>query len=576
MALLDSQERVDDAPPPDASRLVIETMYQVAANPEAWERLIDVLEDDGLGREPGPEILRGLALSEDIARLASRPDEGPATSARPDIGWLLLSSRGKVMAHNGAALTALGEAVAGLVIGQAVAFSNPDNAEALAGALARTRGRADGQVILKLERGREEGPGFAYVMPARSLPGLADLPVMALEEDCFAVMFPAATEAGRLWSSLSESFGLTPAEVRLARKLRDGRSLQEAADELSVSVNTVRNQLRAVFDKMGLKRQSDLIRALTELSSLAGLIAADDPVRAQQETIAEAPPVRFVTLADGRRLAYREYGDHGGRAVLTFHEGLGSSLLPPGTDSAARRLGLRVVCAERPGFGQSDPRPDYSFDGVAQDMVELCDQVGLERLQIAAVLSGTPSAIQTAIALGERVTRVQIFSGRPPRAQPDPARNPLTMMRSRIEANPWLVESFLAVLRLRLSQAMMIRVMQRSSAQSPGDLAYLAAHPEAATYVAAYMTEALACSSRGPADELRAFRRGRNMSVSGLTAPLVVWHGEQDRLAPLPQLLAFLGSHVSEVRMRPGVGHFLALRHWDEILREMAGGAGVR
>ena len=131
MALLDSQERVDDPPPPDGSRLVIETMYQVAANPEAWERLIDVLEDDGLGREPGPEILRGLALSEDIARLASRPDEGPATSARPDIGWLLLSSRGKVMAHNGAALTALGEAVAGLVIGQAVAFSNPDNAEAV-------------------------------------------------------------------------------------------------------------------------------------------------------------------------------------------------------------------------------------------------------------------------------------------------------------------------------------------------------------------------------------------------------------------------------------------------------------
>ena len=165
--------------------------------------------------------------------------------------------------------------------------------------------------------------------------------VMALEEDCFAVMFPAATEAGRLWSSLSESFGLTPAEVRLARKLRDGRSLQDAADELSVSVNTVRNQLRAIFDKMGLKRQSDLIRALTELSALAGLIEADDPVRAQEEAIAQAPPLRFVSLADGRRLAYREYGDPAGRAVLTFHEGLGSRLLPPETEALARRLGLR-------------------------------------------------------------------------------------------------------------------------------------------------------------------------------------------------------------------------------------------
>jgi pimeloyl-ACP methyl ester carboxylesterase len=346
--------------------------------------------------------------------------------------------------------------------------------------------------------------------------------------------------------------------------------LQDAADELSVSVNTVRNQLRAIFDKMGVKRQSDLIRALTELSSLAGLIEADNPVRMQEDAIAEAPPLRFVTLSDGRRLAYREYGHPGGRAVLTFHEGLGSSLLQPETDGLARRLGLRLVSAERPGFGQSDPRPDYSFDGVAQDMVELCDQIGLERLQIAAALSGTPSAIQTAIALGERVERVQIYSGRPPRAQPEPTRNPLTLIRSRIEANPWLVESFLAVLRLRLSPAMMIRVMQRSSAQSPGDLAYLAAHPEAAAYVAAYMTESLARSSRGPADELRAFRRGRNMSVNGLKAPLIVWHGEQDRLAPLPQLLAFLGEHASKVHVQPGVGHFLVLRHWDEILREMA------
>lgn len=572
MALLDSQEVTSDPPSPDAVRLVIETMYQVAANPEAWERLIDVLDEDGLGREPDPEILRGLALSEDIARLASRPDEGPTPTGRSDIGWLLLNPRGKVIAHNGAALAALGGAVSELDIGRAVAFRDPDNTDALIAALARARGRQRGQIILKLERGGEEGPGFAYVVPARSLPGLADLPLLATEDESYAVVFPAAAEAGRLWSSLSESFGLTPAEVRLARKLRDGRSLQDAADEMSVSVNTVRNQLRAIFDKMGLKRQSDLIKALTELSALAGLIEADDPVRAQEEAIAQAPPVRFVHLADGRRLAYREHGDPAGRAVLTFHEGLGSSLMPPDTDAAARRLGLRVVNVERPGFGQSDPRPDYSFDGVAQDMVELCDQIGLERLQIAAVLSGTPSAIATAIALGKRVQRVLIYSGRPPRSQPEAVRNPLTLIRSRIEANAWLVETFLAVLRLRLSPAMMMRVMQRASAQSPGDQAYLAAHPEAATYVAAYMAECLAHSSRGPADELRAFRRGRNMSVSGLKAPLIVWHGEQDRLAPLPQLLSFLGAYASEVHVRPGVGHFLLLRHWDDILREMAAG----
>ena len=95
---------------------------------------------------------------------------------------------------------------------------------------------------------------------------------------------------------------------------------------------------------MGLKRQSDLVRALTELSSLANLIGQDGGV-APGHAILEAPPVRAITLKDGRRLAYREYGDPKGRAVLTFHEGLGSSLLPPGTEQAARRLSLRIVSA---------------------------------------------------------------------------------------------------------------------------------------------------------------------------------------------------------------------------------------
>jgi len=131
MALLDSQEVANDPPSPDAVRLVIETMYQVAANPEAWERLIDVLDEDGLGRDPDPEILRGLALSEDIARLASRPDEGPTTTRRSDIGWLLLNPRGKVIAHNGAVLAALGGAVSRLEIGQPVVFRDPDNTGAL-------------------------------------------------------------------------------------------------------------------------------------------------------------------------------------------------------------------------------------------------------------------------------------------------------------------------------------------------------------------------------------------------------------------------------------------------------------
>lgn len=57
-------------------------------------------------------------------------------------------------------------------------------------------------------------------------------------------------------------YGLTRGEARLVLELLAGRSLGEAADELSISGNTARTHLKRVFAKMGVSRQSELIRVL--------------------------------------------------------------------------------------------------------------------------------------------------------------------------------------------------------------------------------------------------------------------------------------------------------------------------
>jgi DNA-binding CsgD family transcriptional regulator len=59
---------------------------------------------------------------------------------------------------------------------------------------------------------------------------------------------------------LAEFFGLTPAEQRLTQYLAAGGRLNDAAREFGVSPHTVRNQLRAVFEKSGVQRQADLTR----------------------------------------------------------------------------------------------------------------------------------------------------------------------------------------------------------------------------------------------------------------------------------------------------------------------------
>lgn len=57
-------------------------------------------------------------------------------------------------------------------------------------------------------------------------------------------------------------FGLTPAEQRLVSQLLGGKTLRQAAEILGVKYSTVRSQLNSIFQKVGVRRQADLITRL--------------------------------------------------------------------------------------------------------------------------------------------------------------------------------------------------------------------------------------------------------------------------------------------------------------------------
>jgi len=63
-------------------------------------------------------------------------------------------------------------------------------------------------------------------------------------------------------SLLRTLYELTRAECRVALLLSDGRAPREIADTLGVTENTVRSQIKSIYNKTGVKRQSELIRLL--------------------------------------------------------------------------------------------------------------------------------------------------------------------------------------------------------------------------------------------------------------------------------------------------------------------------
>ena len=61
--------------------------------------------------------------------------------------------------------------------------------------------------------------------------------------------------------------------------------------------------------------------------------------------------------ADGRQLGFAEYGDPNGLVVLAFHGVPGARYMFRPTAVPAKRLSMRIVAPDRPGYGLSEPQP---------------------------------------------------------------------------------------------------------------------------------------------------------------------------------------------------------------------------
>jgi len=96
-----------------------------------------------------------------------------------------------------------------------------------------------------------------------------------------------------------------------------------------------------------------------------------------------------LTLRDGRKLGYAQYGSLTGRPVI-LHHGLACSRL----DAAAfhevgQQLDARLIGVDRPGMGLSSPQPNRSLLDLAKDVEQLTDHLKLESYSVM-VLNPTP------------------------------------------------------------------------------------------------------------------------------------------------------------------------------------------
>lgn len=202
-----------------------------------------------------PHLLRAARLSNHVKALSHGIQQRNILLDNSPTPVWLTDSEGHLLHCNRAAEAVLRSPVRPLVVkGQRLCRPSQDNALRALLSRAASPGHAG---ILPLEKGGEQQLLATPVAAHAPCNATFQRPLVMLT----LLQKPRA-------SILVQLFKLSPAENRLAELLAQGLKPDECADALCVSINTVRSQLRAIFQKTGTSRQSELIGLIHRLAVL--------------------------------------------------------------------------------------------------------------------------------------------------------------------------------------------------------------------------------------------------------------------------------------------------------------------
>jgi 3-oxoadipate enol-lactonase len=232
-------------------------------------------------------------------------------------------------------------------------------------------------------------------------------------------------------------------------------------------------------------------------------------------------------------LAYDEMGD--GASSVVFAHGLGGSAHGWRAQLAAgAERGYRAIAYDARGAGRSSkPAGPYSIELWADDLIRLCDELGLERVALVGHSVGTMVAEHAALRLGERVWALALLGGA--LEWPAPTRAALEE-RARLARAGRMDEIAEAVALTGLTEA-----FRRELPAVHGLLVALIGANDPASYAEAALATA----------------RGSMVNPGHLACPGLAFAGEHDAVGPPSEAEAIAAAIPScELAILPGVAHW--------------------
>ncbi|HEX6683604.1 MAG TPA: alpha/beta hydrolase [Candidatus Limnocylindrales bacterium] len=275
-----------------------------------------------------------------------------------------------------------------------------------------------------------------------------------------------------------------------------------------------------------------------------------------------------ITLADGRRLSWYEFGDPEGSPVIytagTPVSGLGGRCY----DEAARAAGLRWISPDKPGYGGSDYQPKRSLTSWGDDLAALAGHLGLDRFALAGESGGVPFTLAAAHQLADRVSVVALIAAGGPFSSDERAG-----MKARNRVMNWFARNAPALNTIQF--ASMRRELVHPARRERSLRRDLASTPEAAHAALRMEFEAVADAlrpgSRATVQEFALIKRPYPFPLSEVGTPVHLWHGALDRNAPIAHARR-LARELPEATLHVSYssGHDVGLDRTGEIMSVLA------
>ncbi|MBU2533667.1 MAG: alpha/beta hydrolase [Alphaproteobacteria bacterium] len=278
---------------------------------------------------------------------------------------------------------------------------------------------------------------------------------------------------------------------------------------------------------------------------------------------------RTLERADGRKLGFAEYGDPAGLVVFGFHGVPGTRLMFRPTAAAAKRLGLRVIAPDRPGYGLSEPQPGRRLADWLDDMAAILKYLAIDTFSVVGISGGGPFATITAAHFGERVKALALVSPMGPVAEvyksidmPALQQRFFLKLPQRERVVNWGMGGANAIFRFApgTSYDLAVRTLP------PADREILQ-EKRMKAHVIEDVQESLSFDGVGARSDLVIFSAPWGVDYRQITARAILWQGLDDTIVPIGAALA-LGRLIPGCRIVElvGEGHFWGLKAVDEIM----------